>query len=118
MQEQSSTADSQYAAILETYTVMLMDMEFLSQVKNLLIKSLQNIEIVLHKKTAEMAEMLRGAGDEYLAERAQDITDVFAQVVDELLGYKPFDYDHVPENTLPVCKSCTAASAASFCNPR
>ena len=43
LQEQSATADSQYAAILETYIVMLMDVEFLSQVKSLLIKSLQNI---------------------------------------------------------------------------
>ena len=102
LQEQSATADSQYAAILETYIVMLMDVEFLSQVKSLLIKSLQNIEIVLQKKATEMAEILRGAGDEYLAERAQDITDVFDQVVDELLGYKTFDYDFVPENTVVV----------------
>lgn len=114
MQEQSATAEGQYAAILETYTVMLMDVEFLSQVKNLLIKSLQNIEIVLHKKTAEMAEILRGAGDEYLAERAQDITDVFAQVVDELLGYKPFDYDLVPENTVVVAESVSPADAVAL----
>ena len=58
LEAQSATADSQYAAILETYIVMLMDVEFLSQVKSLLVKSLQNIEIVLQKKAAEMAEKL------------------------------------------------------------
>ena len=114
LQEQSATADSQYAAILETYIVMLMDVEFLSQVKSLLIKSLQNIEIVLQKKATEMAEILRGAGDEYLAERAQDITDVFDQVVDELLGYKTFDYDFVPENTVVVADSVSPADAVAL----
>ena len=114
LKEQSATADSQYAAILETYMVMLMDVEFLSQVKSLLIKSLQNIEIVLQKKASEMAEILRGAGDAYLAERAQDITDVFNQVVDELLGYKPFDYDLVPENTVVVANSVSPADAVSL----
>lgn len=111
LEAQSATADSQYAAILETYIVMLMDVEFLSQVKSLLVKSLQNIEIVLQKKAAEMAEILRGAGDEYLAERARDITDVFSQVVDELLGYKPFDYDLVPENSVVVADSVSPADA-------
>ena len=114
LKEQSATADSQYAAILETYMVMLMDVEFLSQVKSLLIKSLQNIESVLQKKASEMAEVLRGAGDAYLAERAQDITDVFNQVVDELLGYKPFDYDLVPENTVVVANSVSPADAVSL----
>ena len=114
LKDQSATADSQYAAILETYMVMLMDVEFLSQVKSLLIKSLQNIEIVLQKKASEMAEILRGAGDAYLAERAQDITDVFNQVVDELLGYKPFDYDLVPENTVVVANSVSPADAVSL----
>lgn len=111
LEAQSATADSQYAAILETYIVMLMDVEFLSQVKSLLVRSLQNIEIVLQKKAAEMAEILRGAGDEYLAERARDITDVFSQVVDELLGYKPFDYDLVPENSVVVADSVSPADA-------
>lgn len=114
LEAQSATADSQYAAILETYIVMLMDMEFLSQVKSLLVKSLQNIEIVLQKKAAEMAEILRGAGDEYLAERARDITDVFSQVVDELLGYKPFDYDLVPENSVVVADSVSPADAVAL----
>lgn len=114
LEAQSATADSQYAAILETYIVMLMDVEFLSQVKNLLVKSLQNIEIVLQKKASEMAEILRGAGDEYLAERAQDITDVFSQVVDDLLGYKAFDYDLVPENTVVVADSVSPADAVSL----
>ncbi len=114
LEAQSATADSQYAAILETYIVMLMDVEFLSQVKSLLVKSLQNIEIVLQKKAAEMAEILRGAGDEYLAERARDITDVFSQVVDELLGYKPFDYDLVPENSVVVADSVSPADAVAL----
>lgn len=111
---QSKTADAQYAAILETYVVMLMDMEFLSQVKTHLAKTLQNIESVLHKKANEMADILRVSGDEYLAERARDITDVFSQVVDELLGYKPFDYDLVPEGKVLVAASVSPADAVAL----
>ncbi len=111
LEEQTRTADSQYAAILQTYIIMLQDMEFLAQVKEQLARSLQNIESVLHKKASEMADILRGAGDEYLAERARDITDVFSQVIDEILGYKAFDYDLVPESTVVVADSVSPADA-------
>ncbi len=118
LEEQTKTADSQYAAILETYIVMLLDMEFLAQVKAQLTKSLQNIESVLHQKASEMADILRGAGDDYLAERARDITDVFSQVVDELLGYKPFDYDLVPEDKVVVANSVSPADAVALFKKR
>ncbi len=118
LEEQTKTADSQYAAILETYIVMLLDMEFLAQVKAQLTRSLQNIESVLHKKASEMADILRGAEDDYLAERARDITDVFSQVVDELLGYKPFDYDSVPEDKVVVANSVSPADAVALFKKR
>lgn len=114
LQDQSKTADSQYAAILETYSVMLLDTEFLSQVKQVFLKTMQNIETVLHRKAEEMADMLRVSGDEYLAERARDITDVFSQVVDELLGYKAFDYDQVPEGKVVVADSVSPADAVAL----
>lgn len=114
LEEQSKTADSQYAAILETYIVMLLDVEFLAQVKMLLSKNLQNVEIVLYKKASEMADILRSAGDDYLAERARDISDVFSQVIDELMDYKAFDYDLVPEGTVVVAESVSPADAVSL----
>ena len=112
-ESQMSTVNSQYADILQTYIVMLSDTEFLGQVRSQLSKSFQNIESVLHKKASEMAVVLRSSGDEYLSERASDITDVFGQVVDELLGYKPFDYDLVPEGKVVVADSVSPADAVA-----
>lgn len=113
-ESQISTVNSQYADILQTYIVMLSDTEFLGQVRSQLSKSFQNIESVLHKKASEMAAVLRSSGDEYLSERASDITDVFGQVVDELLGYKPFDYDLVPEGKVVVADSVSPADAVAL----
>ena len=63
--------------VLETYLLMLMDPVFLSELKAYIEKELLNIEYSLNLKVSDDADMLRNSGNEYLAERAQDIEDVF-----------------------------------------
>lgn len=86
--------------ILETYILMLADPVFLKEVKEFYEKELYNIEYAVYFKSEEYAARLRNAGNEYLAERAQDITDVFGMVLNEMMGLHPFDINRVPENKI------------------
>lgn len=86
--------------VLETYLLMLMDPVFLSELKAYLEKKLFNIEFSLNLKVSDYADMLRNSGNEYLAERAQDIEDVFNRVIDVLLDYHTFDIEQIPDGAV------------------
>ncbi|MBE6355151.1 phosphoenolpyruvate--protein phosphotransferase [Treponema sp.] len=88
--------------ILETYLLMLADPVFLQEVKVSFEKNKYNIEYTLSQKVDEYADRLRNSGNDYLAERAGDIEDVFGQVLDILLDYHPFNIELVPENAVIV----------------
>ena len=68
--------------VLETYLLMIQDPVFLTELKAYLDKELYNIEFCINLKVSDYADMLRNSGNDYLAERAQDIEDVFNQVID------------------------------------
>ena len=88
--------------VLETYLLMLMDPVFLSELKAYIEKELLNIEYSLNLKVSDYADMLRNSGNEYLAERAQDIEDVFNRVIDVLLDYHTFDIEQVPDEAVII----------------
>lgn len=91
--------------IFDTYILMLADPVFLKEVKDEYCKSLNNIEWTLNVKAEEYAARLRNAGNEYLAERAQDITDIFGRVIDEMLNIHPFDINLVPDGCVIIADS-------------
>ena len=91
--------------LLEAYTLMLGDPIFAAELKDSYEKSNVNIEHVIDVKASEYAEKLRNAGDEYLAERAKDITDVFSLVLDDMLCVREFDANDVPEGAVIVASS-------------
>lgn len=91
--------------IFETYFLMLNDPEFIKNVKNAFNDSDYNIEYILNQKTEESAELLEASGNEYLAERAQDIRDIFGKVLDDLLDFHPFKIETVPDGSVIVAKT-------------
>ncbi|MFA6937550.1 MAG: phosphoenolpyruvate-utilizing N-terminal domain-containing protein, partial [Treponema sp.] len=98
-------AKSLQRVIFETYQLMLADPVFLAEVKKSFEQNLYNIEYTLNEKVEEYADKLRNSGNEYLAERAQDIEDVFGRVLDELLNFHPFDIEEVPDGAVIVAKA-------------
>ena len=100
-----NTANKTQRDLLEAYTLMLGDPIFAAELKDSYEKSNVNIEHVVDVKSAEYAEKLRNAGDDYLAERARDITDVFALVLDDMLCVREFDANDVPEGAVIVASS-------------
>ncbi|MBP5359352.1 MAG: phosphoenolpyruvate--protein phosphotransferase [Treponema sp.] len=91
--------------ILETYLLMLTDPVFIQEVEQAVKTTKLNIEYTLNEKTEEYAQRLRSAGNDYLAERAQDIEDVFGRVLDLLLDYHEFNIDQVPDGAVIVARA-------------
>lgn len=91
--------------IFETYQLMLADPVFLAEVKQSFETNLYNIEYSLNEKVVEYADRLRNSGNDYLAERAHDIEDVFGRVLDVLLNFHPFNIDEVPDGVVIVAKA-------------
>ena len=98
-------ADSVQKEILETYLLMLDDPVFLQEVQTEYEEKLFNIEYTINSKAEEYADRLRNIGNEYLAERAQDITDVFGKVLNKMLGITPFDITQVPDGSVIIATS-------------
>ncbi len=97
--------DNLQRVIFETYQLMLTDPVFTQELKTLYENEKINIEYALEKKIAEYADRLRNSGNDYLAERAQDIEDIFGKVQDQLLDYHPFNIEDVPDNVVIVAKA-------------
>ncbi len=97
--------------IFETYILMVTDPVFLEEVETALKAELFNIEHILNIKTYEYADRLRNSGNDYLAERAKDIEDVFERVQDILLDYHPFNIEEVPDGSVIVASSMRPSDA-------
>lgn len=97
--------------IFETYIQMLEDPVFLQEVKHQFEATLFSIEYTIDLKAKEYAEKLRSAGNAYLAERAQDILDVFGRVLNEMLGIHSFDINTVPEGSVIVASTINPTDA-------
>ena len=101
--------DKAQREVFETYILMLGDPVFIKEVKDFYEKELFNIEYTVQFKAEEYAAKLRQSGNDYLAERAQDITDVFGRVLDEMLDIHPFDINKVPDGSVIIATSLSSA---------
>lgn len=97
--------DKVQSEIFETYFLMLNDPEFLGDVRKSFEESNYSIEYILNQKTEEYADRLRSSGNAYLAERAEDICDIFGRVINDLLDFHPFNIENVPDDVVIVAKS-------------
>ncbi|MBR1535632.1 MAG: phosphoenolpyruvate--protein phosphotransferase [Treponema sp.] len=97
--------DKVQSEIFETYFLMLNDPEFLGDVRKTFEASNHTIEYILNQKTEEYADRLRSSGNAYLAERAEDICDIFGRVLNDLLDFHPFNIENVPDDAVIVAKS-------------
>ncbi len=101
--------DKAQREVFETYILMLEDPVFKQEVRDFYENQLFNIEYTVQFKAEEYAAKLRQAGNYYLSERAQDITDVFGRVLDEMLDIHPFDINTVPDGSVILATSLSSA---------
>ncbi len=101
--------DKAQREVFETYILMLEDPVFKQEVRDFYENQLFNIEYTVQFKAEEYAAKLRQAGNYYLSERAQDITDVFGRVLDEMLDIHPFDINSVPDGSVILATSLSSS---------
>lgn len=101
----SVKGDKTQSEIFETYFLMLNDPEFLSDVRKTFESSNHTIEYILNQKTEDYADRLRSSGNAYLAERAEDICDIFGRVLNDLLDFHPFNIETIPDDVVIIAKS-------------
>lgn len=101
--------DKAQREVYETYILMLGDPVFNKEVRDFFETELFNIEYTVQFKAEEYASKLRQSGNSYLSERAQDITDVFGRVLDEMLDIHPFDIKQVPDGSVILSTSLSSA---------
>ena len=101
--------DKAQREVYETYILMLGDPVFNKEVRDFFETELFNIEYTVQFKAEEYASKLRQSGKSYLSERAQDITDVFGRVLDEMLDIHPFDIKQVPDGSVILATSLSSA---------
>ena len=105
----TSERDRAQREVFETYILMLEDPVFKQEVREFYENQLFDIEYTVQFKAEEYAAKLRQAGNYYLSERAQDITDVFGRVLDEMLDIHPFDINTVPDGSVILATSLSSA---------
>ena len=101
--------DKAQREVYETYILMLGDPVFNKEVRDFFETELFNIEYTVQFKAEEYASKLRQSGNSYLSERAQDITDVFGRVLDEMLDIHPFFIRQVPDGSVILATSLSSA---------
>ncbi len=101
----SLAKDNVQRVIFETYQMMIADPVFISEVKQEFENKKLSIEHILDYKYKEYAQKLRDSGNDYLAERAKDIEDIFGQVLDVLLNYHTFNINEVTDGSVIVAKN-------------
>ncbi len=106
---QTDERDKIQREVYETYILMLQDPIFVQEIHDFYEKELFNIEYSVQFKAEEYATKLRQSGNYYLSERAQDITDVFDRVLDEMLDIHPFDINSVPDGVVILANSLSSA---------
>ncbi len=99
------TQENVQRAIFETNLLMLTDQIFIKEVKDSIEKNLKNLEFTLQIKVKEYAERLRKSNNDFLAERAKDIEDVFGRVMNVVLNYKPFNIEDIPDGSVIVARN-------------
>lgn len=95
--------------VFETYILMLEDPVFTKEIKDFYQQELFNIEYTVQFKATEYANRLAQSGNDYLSERAKDITDVFDRVLDEMLDIHPFDINQVPDGSVILATSLSSS---------
>ncbi len=99
--------------IFEAHILILEDSSLLKKVKNLVRESLKNVDYCYYTVIQTYIERMRGAQDDYLAERTTDLEDVATRLLNNLL-LKSNKAQHKEENHILVAYDLTPSDTISL----
>jgi phosphoenolpyruvate-protein phosphotransferase (PTS system enzyme I) len=106
---------SEDAGIFDAHLLVLEDRTLIDEVTRLMGKQLVNVEQAFHQVAEKYATTLEAIEDEYLRERASDMRDVTARVLNNLMD-RPHDLDlrHLHEPCILVAHDLTPSITATL----
>lgn len=114
-------APIELAPVLTVHSLLLADPMLASEIKNIIQTRRYNAEWALSTQGQILADQFSQMEDEYLRERASDVTQVIERVLSFLAGVKSFDLQNLPdhdEDDLPFIVVAHDISPADMLNLR
>lgn len=103
------------ADIFEAHLLMLEDHALVGEALRMMKDDKVNAEFAFHTVAERYAEALLAANDEYLRERAADMRDLTARVLDNLLEVRDeFDLQHLAEPCILVSHDLSPSTTAQL----
>jgi len=97
--------DKDQKAIFAAHRLMVEDPDFHYKVKTRLESKYENIEWIVFETVQELARKLLESPDNYLRERAADLTDVSRRIIKILLGIKRFSLADLEEDVILTARN-------------
>jgi phosphotransferase system enzyme I (PtsI) len=116
VQEKARAAlGSKDASIFDAHLLVLEDPGVLDEVTRLVQQEHVNVEHAYHTVACKFADALAAVGDDYLSERAADMRDVAARLLNNLLGRSAhLDLRHLTEPCVLVAHDLTPSTTAQL----
>jgi phosphotransferase system enzyme I (PtsI) len=106
---------AQEGSIFDAHLLVLEDRTLLDEVVRMIQKDKVNAEHAFHTVAERYAATLAAIEDEYLRERAADLHDVTARVLNNLLGYEEeSDLRHLKEPCIIISHDLTPSNTAQL----
>jgi phosphotransferase system enzyme I (PtsI) len=110
----SPDADKVQFDIITVHLLMLHDPDFLDQVKDRLFNGKENVEWAVWSIARNMVEKLMESGDDYLRERAADITDMSNMLIRRLLSIEEVSLSALREEVVVVTRDLSPSQALAM----
>ncbi len=104
---------SEDAGIFDAHLLVLEDRTLIDEVTRLVTHEKLNVELAFHQVSGKYAATLSAIDDEYLRERASDMRDVTARVLNNLMGQpEESDLKHLSEPCIVISDDLTPSTTA------
>ncbi len=111
----TETMGAEQGSIFDAHMLALEDPMLIDEVVRVIQEKKSNAEHAFHSVAERYAAALATVDDEYLRERAADMRDVSARVMDNLLGVKnEFDVQHIKEPSILVAHDLSPSTTAQL----
>ncbi len=104
----------QHAQILETHVLLLEDKMLYDRTIDVIEKERVNAEWALKKVVDEVKPMFENMTDDYLKQRAEDITHVSNRIMDSLVGADPVNIAHIDKRVILVARDLSPAQTSQI----
>ena len=104
----------QHAQILETHVLLLEDKMIYDRTIDVIKMERVNAEWALKKVVDEVKPMFENMSDDYLKQRAEDISHVSNRIMDSLVGADPVNIAHIDKRVILVARDLSPAQTSQI----